>query len=205
MADQENTHQSSSTELATDQAPSTVAADLKSLREDLDTLRSDLGSDMATLTKDVRRLAQDAASLVRETTGAVAGRGRQTIETVQHRVEERPASTLLLSLGAGFVAGSLLGRGSSISRSSSMPPPSAWRGSTEPSSMGQAVTGTRDENYDLISLLYHLTKGAWEYDQYVQDAERNNDYQLAELFREVQGQHQQLAARAKQLLKDRLG
>jgi len=203
MADRETTPQSSSTELAKDGASSTVAADLKSLREDLETLRSDLGADVATLTKDVRRLAGDTASLLRGTTGAVADRGRQAIETVQHRVEERPATTLLLALGTGFAAGSLFARGSSTSRSGAAPRSTAWREGGF-SSMGQAATGTRDENYDLISALYHLTKGAWEYDGYAQDAERSGDPELAELFREAQVQHRQLAARAKRLLSDRL-
>lgn len=70
--------------------------------------------------------------------------------------------------------------------------------------MGGGATGTSDEHYDLYSSLYHLTKGAWEYEQYAQDAERNNDHELAKLFREAQRQHRELATKAKQALRHRL-
>lgn len=203
MVDQNVGSPSSSTELATDQDTSTVAADLKSLREDLGALRSDLGSDLATLTQDMKRLARDTTGLLRETSGAVADRGRKTVETIQHRVEERPVAISLLTLGVGLGAGLLLGLGASISRSGDMIRSSSRRAEGR-SSVNYRGTGTSDEHYDLYSSLYHLTKGAWEYAQYAQDAERNNDAELAKLFREVQGQHQELAARVKQVLKARL-
>lgn len=63
----------------------------------------------------------------------------------------------------------------------------------------------RDEHYDLISALYHLTEGDWTYSQYILDAKHANDEELAALFREAQEQHQRLAARAKALLLERLG
>lgn len=116
MVDQNVGSPSSSTEPATDQDTSTVAADLKSLRKDLEALRSDLGSDVATLTQDMGRLARDTTSLLRGAPGAVADRGRRTVETVQHRVEEHPVTISLLTFGLGLAVGLLLGLGAGISR-----------------------------------------------------------------------------------------
>ena len=117
MVDQNVGSPSSSTELATDKGTSTVAADLKSLRKDLEALRSDLGSDVATLTQYVGRLARDTTSLLRSAPGAVADRGRRTVETVQHRVEEHPVTISLLTFGLGLAVGLLLGLGVNASQS----------------------------------------------------------------------------------------
>lgn len=38
-------------------------------------------------------------------------------------------------------------------------------------SNGTGNTGTRDETYDLVSILYHALQGAETYDQYIQDAQ----------------------------------
>ena len=56
---------------------------------------------------------------------------------------------------------------------------------------------------DLISVLYHLTHGEQRYSQYALDAKHAEDEKLAQFFHEVQ--EQRLAARAKQLLLERLG
>jgi len=66
------------------------------------------------------------------------------------------------------------------------------------------VTGTPDQHYDLISILYHAIHGAWNYDQYIEDAEAAGDEHLAAFFRDVATQNADRAARAKQLLKDRV-
>lgn len=66
-------------------------------------------------------------------------------------------------------------------------------------------TGTSDKDYNLVSVLYHALEGAATYQQYVSDAESAGDTELADFFREVQQQHQQLGERAKSLLKQRLG
>ena len=36
---------------------------------------------------------------------------------------------------------------------------------------GEQATGTKDENYDVISVLYHCLQAASEVGQYIQDAE----------------------------------
>ncbi|MGI8860867.1 MAG: hypothetical protein ACR2HO_12080 [Rubrobacteraceae bacterium] len=65
---------------------------------------------------------------------------------------------------------------------------------------GERTTGTRDEHYDLISVLYHALKGADNCDHYAMDAEAEGKQDLADFFREAQGGQQLLAERAKDLL-----
>ena len=44
---------------------------------------------------------------------------------------------------------------------------------------GQQTTGTRDEHYNLISVLYHALHGAENCDRYASDAEITGDERLA--------------------------
>ena len=62
------------------------------------------------------------------------------------------------------------------------------------------ITGTRDEHYDLIAVLYHALQGAETEEAYALDAEAAGDEQLASFFREAQDTHRHLAERAKELL-----
>src|SRR5215212_2068428 len=62
------------------------------------------------------------------------------------------------------------------------------------------ITGTRDEHYDLITVLYHALQGAETDEEYALDAEAAGDEQLASFFREAQDTHRHLAERAKSLL-----
>jgi hypothetical protein len=65
---------------------------------------------------------------------------------------------------------------------------------------GERTTGTRDEHYNLISVLYHALHGAENCDRYASDAEVAGDERLAGFFRETQAMHTQVAERAKGLL-----
>ncbi|HYO51663.1 hypothetical protein [Archangium sp.] len=69
---------------------------------------------------------------------------------------------------------------------------------------GEQVTGTKDENYDVISVLYHCLQGASEVGQYIQDAEQSGDQELVDFFRDYQESQRDLAERAKNLLGARL-
>jgi rubrerythrin len=71
--------------------------------------------------------------------------------------------------------------------------------------MATQHTGTRDETYDVVSILYHALQGAETYQQYVRDAEQRGDQELAQFFRDVQEEEKRRAERAKQLLANRLG
>jgi hypothetical protein len=65
---------------------------------------------------------------------------------------------------------------------------------------GQQTTGTRDEHYNLISVLYHALNGADTCDRYALDAETAGDERLVAFFRETQIMQSQIAERAKGLL-----
>jgi CBS domain-containing protein len=65
---------------------------------------------------------------------------------------------------------------------------------------GEQITGTRDEHYNLVSVLYHALEGAETCDTYAIDAEAAGDERLAVFFREAQEVQVGLAERAKMLL-----
>ena len=65
---------------------------------------------------------------------------------------------------------------------------------------GEQITGTRDEHYNLISVLYHALSGADTCERYALDAETAGDERLAAFFRETQVMQSQIAERAKGLL-----
>ena len=67
------------------------------------------------------------------------------------------------------------------------------------------ITGTKDEHYNLVSVLYHALHGAEIYTQYIQDAEKAGDKELVQFFRGVQEEEKQRAERAKKLLTRRIG
>ena len=46
----------------------------------------------------------------------------------------------------------------------------------------EQATGTRDETYNLVSVLYHALQGAQTTMQYVQDAEQEGDPELVQLY-----------------------
>lgn len=66
-------------------------------------------------------------------------------------------------------------------------------------------TAETDENYDLVSVLYHCLKAADACTQYIVDAEDAGDDELAEFFENARLQQNRLAAEARQLLARRIG
>ena len=65
---------------------------------------------------------------------------------------------------------------------------------------GEQTTGTRDEHYNLVSVLYHALHGAENCETYALDAEAAGRADLVTFFREVQVGQVGLAERAKELL-----
>ncbi len=65
---------------------------------------------------------------------------------------------------------------------------------------GEQVTGTRDEQYNLISVLYHALQGAENSEKYALDAEAAGDDELAAFFRNIQSTNRQMAEQAKERL-----
>jgi CBS domain-containing protein len=71
------------------------------------------------------------------------------------------------------------------------------RGGMDP---GEQTTGTRDEHYNLVSVLYHALHGAANCETYALDAAAAGRDDIATFFREAQGVQVGLAERAKELL-----
>lgn len=65
-------------------------------------------------------------------------------------------------------------------------------------------TGTRDVTFNVVSILYHALQGAETHDQYIEDAERSGDQDLAQFFREVKARDKETADAAKRVLARRL-
>ncbi len=66
------------------------------------------------------------------------------------------------------------------------------------------VTGTKDKDYNLIWFTEQCLSNALRLETYVQDADRDGDSELADLFRKAQAESRKGAEQGKQLLKSRL-
>ena len=69
---------------------------------------------------------------------------------------------------------------------------------------GQA-TGTKDKTYNIIWFTEQSLSNALRLEQYIQDAERDGDNELAEFFRRAQGASRKGGEEGKKLLQQRLG
>ncbi|MBV9453211.1 MAG: hypothetical protein JOZ19_03680 [Rubrobacter sp.] len=65
---------------------------------------------------------------------------------------------------------------------------------------GEQITGTRDEHYNLIAVLYHALHGAENCEMYAADAEVAGREEIEAFFLEAQAEQIDLANRAKELL-----
>jgi hypothetical protein len=66
-------------------------------------------------------------------------------------------------------------------------------------------SGTKDKNYDLITVTHLCLEHVWRLEQYASDAEREGDEELATLFRRMQEHSRRGGAECKRLLRQRLG
>ncbi len=67
------------------------------------------------------------------------------------------------------------------------------------------VTGTKDKDYNLIWFTEQSLSNALRLETYVQDAERENDSELADFFRRAQAESRKGGDQGKKMLKARLG
>ena len=67
------------------------------------------------------------------------------------------------------------------------------------------VTGTKDKNYNIIWFTEQCLSNVLRLEQYVEDAERDGDNDLAEFFRRAQDASRRGGEQGKELLKSRLG
>ncbi|WNF00683.1 hypothetical protein PS467_37820 [Streptomyces luomodiensis] len=75
---------------------------------------------------------------------------------------------------------------------------------THTAETGEA-TGTKDKDYNLIWYVEACLSNALRMETYIQDAERANDTEVAELFRKAQADSRKGAELGKRLLKARVG
>ena len=66
------------------------------------------------------------------------------------------------------------------------------------------VTGTKDKDYNIIWFTEQCLQNALRLENYIQDAERDDDSDLADFFRKAQHESQKGAEQGKALLKSRL-
>ena len=71
--------------------------------------------------------------------------------------------------------------------------------------MTRPESGTKDKNYNLITVLQLCLEHVWRLDQYAEDAEREGDQELGQLFRRMQEHSRKGGDECKRLLHDRLG
>ena len=65
-------------------------------------------------------------------------------------------------------------------------------------------TGTKDKDYNVIWFVEKCLDNVLRLEQYIEDAERDGDNDLAEFFRRAQGESKKGAEQGKELLRSRL-
>jgi hypothetical protein len=66
------------------------------------------------------------------------------------------------------------------------------------------VTGTKDKDYNLLWFTETCLSNALRLETYIQDAERDGDNELADLFRRAQADSRKGGEQGKQLLRSRI-
>lgn len=66
------------------------------------------------------------------------------------------------------------------------------------------VTGTKDKNYNLLWYTEQCLENALRLETYIQDAERDGDNELADLFRKAQADSKKGAEEGKRMLAQRI-
>jgi hypothetical protein len=67
------------------------------------------------------------------------------------------------------------------------------------------ITGTKDKDYNLIWFTEQCLSNALRLETYIQDAQRDNDTELVDLFQRAQSDSRKGAEKGKALLTSRLG
>ena len=71
-------------------------------------------------------------------------------------------------------------------------------------SSGQPESGTKDKNYDLITVTHLCLEHVFRLEQYAQDADKEGDEEVAALFRRMQEHSRRGGEESKRLLRERL-
>ncbi len=71
--------------------------------------------------------------------------------------------------------------------------------------MGSPDSGTKDKNYDLITVTQLCLEHVWRLEQYAVDAEQDGDQELASLLRRMQEHSRRGGEECKRMLRQKLG
>jgi hypothetical protein len=66
------------------------------------------------------------------------------------------------------------------------------------------VTGTKDKDYNIIWFVEQCLSNALRLETYIQDAEREDDSELADFFRRAQAESRKGADKGKEMLRQRI-
>jgi hypothetical protein len=67
------------------------------------------------------------------------------------------------------------------------------------------ITGTKDKDYNIVWFTENCLSNALRLEIFIKDAERENDQELADLFRKAQAESKKGAEQGKKMLAARLG
>lgn len=88
--------------------------DIQELRESLDKLTKDVSAIGASLADEVKTRAGRTADSVREgarnAAGEIGAKGKQTVDTVENTVRERPLQSVMVAFGVGLLLAQLVRR-----------------------------------------------------------------------------------------------
>ncbi len=68
----------------------------------------------------------------------------------------------------------------------------------------ERVAGTPNSVYDAVAILYRTLQAGAQYNEYIADADREGDQEMADLFRRIQQEDSRRADDLKKLLNTRL-
>jgi hypothetical protein len=66
------------------------------------------------------------------------------------------------------------------------------------------ITGTKDKDYNIIWFVEQCLSNVLRLETYIEDAQRENDSELADFFRRAQGESRKGAEQGKGMLKKRI-
>lgn len=88
----------------------TEAEGTSSLREDIERLRHEVDLLVDRLKEGAGGLGAEAYERMRDTTSKARERTKDTVQVVEHKIEERPFTSLIITFIVGLVLGVLFGR-----------------------------------------------------------------------------------------------
>jgi ElaB/YqjD/DUF883 family membrane-anchored ribosome-binding protein len=88
-----------------------MASSVRSNREDVAEEASSIAKDLHEVGNATRRMATDSVEAIRDTANQYLDEGRNRVrelgETVQHRVQDQPMTSILVAAAVGFLLGVL--------------------------------------------------------------------------------------------------